>query len=142
MHTQYAPPSLDQAWLLASLKDAFPSHKTHRDSLHLLEELVVAYTNWWWLMLTYPNRRIVGTPPLWFVKKVHASRLEDFFYDCSRYLGKVITKDDLWQGELDFRGTHDTARSLHEKFNYVPLAWEPVLRVAQRQKSETIVRVY
>jgi hypothetical protein len=141
MRTQYTPPALDQAWLSATLRDEFPSHKTSPEASHLIDELVLAYTYWWWLMLTYPERRIVGTPPLWIVRRIHARRLERFFADCFDYLGKVLTKESVWKGEQDFRGTFDTARSLREKFDSYPPAWTPILRLDEQLRDEKIIRL-
>lgn len=43
MHTRYAPPPIDQRWLISSLIDAFPSHKEHPETRSLIHELVYAY---------------------------------------------------------------------------------------------------
>lgn len=144
MRTQYTPPALDQEWLLASLKDEFLKDelKGHLTLTIQLRELVEAYTYWWWLILTYPERRIVGTPSMWYVRQIHARRMERFFADCFDYLGKVLTKESLWTGELDFQGTHDTARSLREKFDSYPLAWEPILRLDEKLREEKIIRLH
>lgn len=144
MRTHYSPPALNQEWLLASLKDEFLKDelKGHIKLTEQLKELVDAYTYWWWLMLTYPDRRIVGTPPMWYVRQIHARRLERFFADCFDYLGKVLTKESLWTGEFDFRGTHDTARSLREKFDFYPLAWAPLLQLDEELRSEKIIRIH
>lgn len=142
MATRYAPPPLDTRWLVATLKDMFPAHKEHPRSVELLHELVHAYTIWWMLMVTFRERRIVATAPLWVVRRIHATDLERFFADCFDYLGKIPHKEDLWGGPLDFRGTHDTARSIHELFDYPDLVWEPLLQTAEQQRSEHVVRIH
>jgi hypothetical protein len=129
-------------WLIASLIDSFPAHKQHPEARSLIHELVYAYSVWWTLMMNFPERRVVGTPPLWIVRCIHASDLERFFADCLGYLGRIPKKSDLWGGELDFRGTFDTARSLEELFDSHAIAWEPLLQTAQRQKLETVIRLH
>lgn len=141
MANRYAPPPLDTAWLLASLKDMFPSHNEHPRTIELLQQLVHAYSMWWVLMVTFRERRIVGTAPLWIVRRIHSSEIERFFADCFDYLGRIPRKEDMWGGALDFRGTHDTARSIHELFDYPDLVWEPILQTAEKQRNETIVRI-
>ncbi len=142
MHTRYAPPPLDQRWLVAALIDAIPSYKEHPDARPLVSELVYAYLIWWTLMRSFPNRRIVATAPLWLVRHIHASNQERFMADSFDYLGRIPRKNDLWRGELDFRGTFDTVRSLEELFDSHALAWEPLIQTARRQKSDKIIRLH
>lgn len=142
MHTRYAPPPIDQRWLISSLIDAFPSHKEHPETRSLIHELVYAYLIWWTLMMNFPHRRIVATAPLWAVRRIHASNRERFLADSLDYLGRIPKKSDLWGGELDFRGTFDTVRSLEELFDSHALAWEPLIQTAKRQKSDTVIRLH
>lgn len=135
----FVPPPIDKAWLVANLRDTFPKQKMANHDL--LEELAVAYLNWWRLMLTYPERRIVGPVPLWYVRRVHARQLDRFFFDCLSYLGKILDEKSVWRGATDFRGTHDTARSLSELFDRHQLVWEPILRTAKNQKENVVVRI-
>ncbi len=139
---RYSLPPLDQAWLVASLKDMFPAHKTSHEMVTLVHDLVHAYMIWWMLMVTFPKRRIVGTGPLWQVRQIHATDLERFFADCFDYLGRIPTKKELWGGPLDFRGTHDTARSLKEVLDFPDLVWEPILQTATAQRVESIIRLH
>ena len=138
----YIPPPLDQRWLIASLIDTFyKNDRPDEIARQLLSELVHAYLMWWVLMITFPERRIVGTAPLWEVRRIHASDIERFFFDCFGYLGRIPTKKDLWRGELDFRGTHDTARSIAQLFEHPDLVWTPILKTAASQKDEKIIRL-
>lgn len=141
MRTRYAPPPIDQSWLLAHLVDTFDAGENDT-ARSLLRELVHGYLIWWMLMVTFPSRRIVGTAPLWEVRRIHASDLERFFADCFDYLGRIPRKKDLWGGAMDFRGTHDTARSLNELFDHADLVWQPILRTAEQQRSNTIIRLH
>jgi hypothetical protein len=141
MHQRYAPPPLDQRWLIAMLKDQFPAHKGHVRLEELLQELVHAYMMWWLLMASFPARRIVGTAPLWEVRQIHASDLERFSSDCFYYLGGILRKESLWGGPMDFRGTRETASSINERFDFPDLVWEPLLKVAAQQRSEKIIHL-
>ncbi|MEN9920149.1 MAG: hypothetical protein RL538_42 [Candidatus Parcubacteria bacterium] len=141
------PPPLDQAWLRAKLIDTFyikekGDNNPDLEARQLMSDLVHAYLMWWVLMITFPERRIVGTAPLWEVRRIHASELERFLSDCLGYLGRIPQKKDLWRGPLDFRGTHETARSVHELFDYPDLVWEPILRTAREQRDEKIIRLH
>ena len=142
MHTRYAPPPIDQRWLIAAIMDAFPAHKEHPDTRSLIHELVYGYIIWWTLMLNFPDRRIVATTPLWIACRIHASDPMRFVADSFDYLGRTPKKSDRWGGELDFVGTFDTVRSLEELFDSYALAWEPLIQTAKRQKSDAVIRLH
>lgn len=138
---RYAPPPIDQRWLLAALKDSFSEHKDEHAFAAQLQDLIQAYSTWWMLMLNFPSRRIVATGPIWFIRSIHTTEIERYLYDCLNYLGRIPERKEVWGGELDFRGTLETARSLTELFDAIPSAWEPLMRVAAQQKSASIIRL-
>jgi hypothetical protein len=141
MQPGYVLPPIDQRRLVAELKDAFPNHK-HPATASLLHELVHAYQVWWLLMTHFPERKIAGPVPLWYVRQVHASDMERFFFDCYSYLGRLPQKTDVWSGEEDFEATMDTARSLRKMFDYPDMIWEPILRSDEALRSATIIRIH
>lgn len=141
MRTHYAPPPIDQSWLFAHLVDRFDVRENDA-ARKLLRNLVHAYVMWWVLMISFPNRRIVATGPLWEVRRIHASDIERFCADCFDYLGRIPRKEDLWGGPMDLRGTRDTARAIDALFDYPDLVWEPILRADREQRSEKIIRLH
>lgn len=143
MRTQYTPPQIDEEWLLAKLKDDFQGYKNCKMINGQLYELVQAYVEWWRLMITFPERKILATPPIWYIRIIHSSRQERFFFDCFSYLGQIPQKEQVWRGrEEDISGVQETAISLRALYDQHSIAWGPIVKMAEELRSQKIVQLH
>lgn len=104
---RYAPPPIDQSYLCRLVLEQYPSHRSRSD---LIAVLVSEYVKLWRLVLNYPGRRIVATPCIIAVQKVHRyTDRTSYFIDSMRYFGKFISEGDLaWRGSKDIKGVLET----------------------------------